>query len=92
MSIILVVILVIINIPVYGILATMLFGRKGGFRHALQYLFVPPFVSALKGEFWDDMWAKERLIIWLGLCAIVVISEYKLIEENLPFVIEFLPY
>ena len=60
----LLIILVIVNIPFYGMMASLLFGRQGIIQ-AVKYFSIPELFSALKGEFWDDKWAELMLIIWV---------------------------
>lgn len=79
----------VINIPCYGVLASVLFGKEG-FLGALRYAFIPDLISALKGHFWDDKWAELMMVIWIALCVVLVLSEYSYIENNFPSVMAFL--
>lgn len=77
------ILLVITNIPLFGALASILFG-KDGFLEAIRYLFIPDILSAFRGEFWEDQWAEIMFGLWVALCAILVWSEYNLVEEKWP--------
>lgn len=78
-----IIILVLINLPLFGVMASLLFGKKG-LTGAIKYLFIPEIISALKGEFWDDKWAELMFTIWIALCAAMIWWEYNLIKEHFP--------
>ena len=81
-------ILAILNIPIFISFASMLFG-KGGFTETLRYAFTPDFISALRGEFWEDRWAELMFAVWLVICVALVLAEYACIKNNFPSVIAF---
>lgn len=80
---ILLLLLIVINIPFYRGLASILFGKDGIFG-AIQYLFIPELLSAMRGEFWDDKWSELMFTLWVVLCISLVWSEYNYIEANFP--------
>ncbi|RQW01877.1 hypothetical protein EH223_13915 [candidate division KSB1 bacterium] len=83
MNKILLAILIVLNLPLFGALASMLFGKDGIFG-AIRYLFIPDLISAFRGEYWDDKWAEIMFSLWLFLCAALVYSEYNFIKEKFP--------
>jgi len=82
------VLLVIINIPFFGALASILFGRDG-ISGAIKFLFIPDLISAFRGEFWDDKWSELMFSLWIVLCAALVWSEYNFIEEKYPGIFSY---
>ncbi len=83
------IVLIIANIPLYGALASILFGGKDGFWRSLLYLGTPDLISALKGEFWDDKWAELMMAIWIILCIFITYSEYNMFCDKYPQIIEW---
>lgn len=73
----------IVNTPLYGALASLIFGKQGLFS-AIRYAFIPDLISALRGEFWKDSWAQLMLVVWMALCGGLVWSEYHLIATHFP--------
>ena len=70
------IILALVNIPVYFLIGKVMFKTWEGFLDAIGYLFTLRFISAARGEFWDDWWAELKLIIFVLLCIGVVYAEY----------------
>jgi hypothetical protein len=78
----------ILNIPCYGMFASVLFGRDG-MVSAIRYAFIPDIISALKGEYIDDRWSELMLMVWVALSAGTVLSEYTFIKKHLPALFSF---
>ena len=79
----LLVVLAIVNAPVYVVLANAMFGGGGGLLQALRFWAVPDLISALRGEFWEDRWQTMKLGVWLVLCGGLVYSEYHVLTHVL---------
>jgi hypothetical protein len=79
----LIIILILANLPLFGALAAILFGKQG-ISGAIRFLFIPDLISAFRGEFWEDQWAEMMFTLWLAFCALLVWSEYNFIEEKFP--------
>lgn len=87
MNKLLILILVVLNIPLYGALASILFG-KGGIRGAIRFLFIPDILSALKGEYWEDQWSQLMLTLWVVVSVFLVWSEYHFVKNKFPFLFQ----
>ena len=82
----LVVVLAIVNIPIYAILASVFFGKgTGGLGEGLRYAFTPDIISMFRGEYWEDRWASFKLSLWILLCIGAVAAEYKLLSVIFDF-------
>ena len=73
------VVLIVLNIPFYLFLGKRFFGNWAGFWAALRFWFTPQIVSALRGEFHDDIWAELKLWIFFVICAFLLTCEFALI-------------
>lgn len=85
---------------VVGLVFAIVTGRKvfdgwGGFLESLRFWFQPGWLSAMRGEFWEDVGAEFKLILWFiaGFVALVaakigmtkLVIMYSLVERwNLP--------
>lgn len=74
-------ILIVINLPVYKIFMDVFLGNFDGFKESVWYGFIPDIISAFKGEFWDDQWAEIKLAYYLALCILTVLAEYTAISK-----------
>ena len=74
-------ILIVLNLPVYRILMEVIFGDKDGLTESIGYWFTPDIFSAFKGTYWDDQWAELKLGLYLVLCVLTVAAEYTGISK-----------
>ena len=79
MNITLLIILVVLNIPLYIFLGWVFFDNWGNFLQLLKFWFTPDIISAFKGEYWEDIWAEWKLGAFILICGAVVYGEYFLI-------------
>lgn len=75
------VILIILNIPIYFFFGRVLFKTWDDFGEAVSYLVTPRIISALQGEFWNRWWVMAKFTLWLGLCFVTVYLEYVKIGQ-----------
>lgn len=68
MNWILLVILLIVNIPIFLMLGKFFFGGWDEFGEAVCYWFKPDIWSLFQGEHWDDMWAELKLGLFVLCC------------------------
>lgn len=80
----LIVVLAIVNLPIYAEWARMFFGAKGGFFESIRYLFIPDILSLFQGEHWEDRFNTTMLYFWLFACALTVAAEYHVIKTYFP--------
>ena len=78
---VLLIILSIVNIPIYIVLMGAFFGELGGLIESIRYWSTPDIISAFRGEFIDGQWAKLKLGFYIGLCALTIAAEYTAISK-----------
>jgi len=76
------VVVAVVNIPVYLVLAKIIFRNLEGFADAIRFWLTPDLFSAARGEYFEDRWAEMKLGVWLLLCVAVVVSEGLLIQRH----------
>jgi hypothetical protein len=74
----LLIVLVVINIPVYYYVGKSYYKTWEDFTEALRYLFQPGWLSAARGEFSEDFWETLKLYLYFATCAAVVVIQYKI--------------
>lgn len=74
----LLIILAVINVPLYYYIGKMFYKTWADFTEALRYLFQPGWLSAIRGEFTEDFWETIKLYLFSGACALLVTAQYKL--------------
>lgn len=79
----LVIILALMNWPLYRWLIGVVFGGVDGLAGAIKFWFVPDFYSFVKNQHFEDQWAELKLSAWFLLCALSVIAEYGAIVHFL---------
>ena len=80
---VLLIVLIIVNWPLYRWFVKILFGGVGGLGEAVRYWFIPDLYSFLTNRYFEDWWAELRLTVWLMMCAGCVIAEYTAVKSFL---------
>ena len=75
------IILAVVNIPLYFLWGKLLFRDWAGFKDAIFFWFKPDIFSLFDGEYWEDMVAEFKLAVWIGLCGFSVFGEAMLISK-----------
>jgi hypothetical protein len=57
-----------VSLPIYWLVARFFFDDWQDFLDHLRLFYQPIWLSALRGEFSEDMWAQVKLFVYLGLC------------------------
>jgi hypothetical protein len=73
---VLLIILIIINVPIYRFLSELIFGRNGGLSESISYWLTPDITSAFRGEWINDRWAETKLLVYAVVCVLCVAAEY----------------
>jgi hypothetical protein len=76
-----IIIVAVLNIPLYFVLGKMIFRTWESFWEAVKYNFKPDFWSLLTGHWLEDMWAETKLLVWGGLSGLCVYGEILLINK-----------
>ena len=69
-------ILMIINLPLYYYIGKRFYDSWADFTDALRYLFQPGWLSAMRGEFSEDFWETLKLYCYVATCAAFVAIQY----------------
>lgn len=75
------IILIGANVPLYLLGAWAIFGTWDGFLESVRYRLTPDAWSWSRGEYFDDMWAEMKLVIFLGGCAGCVALEHLMLQK-----------
>lgn len=86
MKILILIVLGILNIPVYKWSFKKIFGSKEVFYECLKYDFTPDLISLFRGELLKDMAAEYRLSGFILLNVIVFMTEYFLLNGILSLI------
>ena len=58
-----------VSLPVYWFIGRFLFDDWQDFLDHLRLWFQPFWLSALRGEFNEDMWAQVKILVYLLICS-----------------------
>jgi hypothetical protein len=83
MNVTLLVILIVLNIPLYLFLGRAFFGDLEGFVEAVLALFTPDVVSAFRGRSDEHTWGRFALIWYVAICVLTVAAEYHIVAKFL---------
>jgi hypothetical protein len=73
------IIIALANIPVYIGIAWVVFDSVERFDECLKFWLMPDLLSALRGEYWEDIGGELHMWWWIGLCAGAVYAEHWLL-------------
>lgn len=65
-------------IPLYFGLAYVLFDDWRDFLESLRFIYQPAWLSALRGEFYDDQWGSVKFLVFLVGCLCSATMIYKI--------------
>lgn len=71
---------IILAIPLYIGIGCLFFDNWQDFLEHLRYLYQPWWLSALRGEFYEDQWAGLKMLFYFIFCAATATTVYKLLE------------
>jgi hypothetical protein len=75
------VILIILNTPLYFLYGKIFFKTWDDFGEAISYLITPWIITTLQGEHWNRWYVGTKFAIWLGFCIGTVYLEYTKIGQ-----------
>jgi hypothetical protein len=79
-NIILILILLVINFPVYRFLFSLIFTSSEDYDEAVRYTFTPNIISLFRGQYWDDKFRSMQLSFYIFMCALPVFLEYLFVQ------------
>lgn len=87
MNAIIVIILLILNIPLYKIIYRFIFRDYDDFEESVKYSFTPDIYSLFKGRYWKDQIGEAKLSFFVIACIIVIVVEYSIIKALISMLI-----
>lgn len=73
-------ILLLVNIPLYKIIFKQIFTDTDDALESIKYFFTPDIFSLFKGKYLKDKFSEFKLGIFIFLCFILVLVEYAAIN------------
>lgn len=58
---------IIVSLAVGYILYKLLFDDLDEFLHCVKFWLTPDIISLFRGQYYEDMWAEIKLILWLAI-------------------------
>ena len=46
------------------------------FVECVKFCFTSEIISALRGKYWEDVWAETKILLWLGISVTAGVSAY----------------
>jgi hypothetical protein len=83
MKIFIILVLLVINIPIYKTYYRLMFRDAEDFKDSIKYSFTPDLFSLFKGEYGKDRFAEMKLSLFYFLCFITVMVEFFIINSFL---------
>ncbi|TDF99438.1 hypothetical protein E1757_06190 [Paenibacillus piri] len=81
-----IVILFVINFPVYRFIFRLFFSDADDFDESVRYSFTPNFISFFRGEYLQDKLGTMRLKFFVFICVVVIVVEFMLINQLFDFI------
>jgi hypothetical protein len=81
MNITLLIILAVLNVPLFWLLAKSFFGDWEGFRDAIIAMIVPGIVSAAAGKHDDHRIGRFTLMMYVIVCVSTLAAEYQVVAK-----------
>ncbi|WP_172251348.1 hypothetical protein [Saccharibacillus deserti] len=79
MGVLIAIILLIANIPVYGFIFRHGFSDEEDFNKSVRYSFTPDLFSLFKGRYIEDRIASAKLSFYIFVCLAVVAVEFGIV-------------
>ena len=67
---------VLIGLLTAAMLYALLFKDWDEFVECVKFCFTPEIISALRGKYWEDVWAETKILLWLGISVMAGVSAY----------------
>lgn len=76
-----IVVFVLLDIALFSFFFRVIFGDIDTFLNSIAYIFTPDWISALRGQMWDDLSGSIRLLLFFALCAGTIGLEKNSLES-----------
>lgn len=67
---------ILIALLTAAMLYVLMFEDKDEFAECVKLCFTPEIISALRGKYWEDIWAETKILLWLGISLAAGVSAY----------------
>jgi hypothetical protein len=81
-------VLLVLNLPVYAGIWRAFFGDWADLREALYFWLTPRWWDWLQGEQFEDTWANLKLLVFGLICGLTVVSEYVNLVDHFPHLLQ----
>ncbi|SCZ03340.1 hypothetical protein [Alkaliphilus peptidifermentans] len=85
MEAIIIVVLILLNIPIFKFLFNGFFPNREDFNEAVRYTFTPDIISLFRGEYWKDRLAQMKLSFFIITCIAVISMEFAIVKSIIEF-------
>ncbi|WP_037287899.1 hypothetical protein [Saccharibacillus sacchari] len=79
MGVLLAIILLVVNIPVYRFVFKLWFADEEDFNKSVRYSFTPDLFSLFKGKYIEDRIASAKLSFYIFVCLAIVGIEFGIV-------------
>lgn len=80
-TIVLFIILLIVNIPIYKMIFKKIFKSTEDFKESVKYSFTPDLFSLFNGRFWKDQIGEAKLSFFIFACVLVIVLEFFIVKS-----------
>jgi len=80
MDVAIVIVLLLVNIPLYKIIFKFMFRDSDDFKESIKFSFTPDIYSLFKGRYWKDRIGEAKLSFFVLACIIAIMVEYSIIR------------
>ncbi|MDH6430642.1 hypothetical protein BSK49_19605 [Paenibacillus odorifer] len=81
MSLVMIILLLFLNIPVYKFLFRVFFVDNDDYNESIRHTFTPNIISLFRGEYWKDRMNTARLQFFILICGGIVVLEYLVLHK-----------
>ena len=71
------VVILAVNLPVFYLVWRGAFGDLDELGECIRYALTPDIFSAFRGEWGRDQWKSLKLVLWIAVCAAIIVGEFK---------------
>jgi hypothetical protein len=80
-SLIILIILLVLDVPLFLYLGSLIFGGWAGFYESIKWSLIPDFLSLLAGKLLKDMKNELKLSLFLSICLVILFLEMLFVVE-----------
>ena len=67
---------ILISLLTAVLLYFVMFKDWDEFLECVKFCFTPEIISALRGKYWEDVWAETKILLWLGISVTAGVLAY----------------